>query len=104
MSEEEFSLILEKLKNHTEFIYYHLMGEPLTHPLLPTFLKMAKESGYKSIITTNGTLIESRGEELILLPALPKLWKNGRVSGLRVNGKTLDMEWKDGKVIQSSIY
>lgn len=65
MSEEEFSLILEKLKNHTEFIYYHLMGEPLTHPLLPTFLKMAKESGYKSIITTNGTLIESRGEELI---------------------------------------
>ena len=65
MSEEEFSVILKKLKNHTEFIYYHLMGEPLTHPLLPTFLKMARESGYKSIITTNGTLLENRGDELI---------------------------------------
>ncbi|MBQ9848740.1 MAG: radical SAM protein [Clostridia bacterium] len=65
MSTEEFSLILEKLKNQTKYIYYHLMGEPLTHPKLPEFIKMAGERGYKSIITTNGTLLKKRGAELL---------------------------------------
>lgn len=57
--------MLKRLKGYTEYIYYHLMGEPLTHPCLPEFLKMARESGYKSIITTNGTLLWKRGEELL---------------------------------------
>ena len=65
MTEEEFNIILRKLKGQTEYIYYHLMGEPLTHPLLPRFIKMADEQGYKSIITTNGTLLKKRGEELL---------------------------------------
>ena len=65
MNEEEFSLVLDKLKGKTKFIYYHLMGEPLTHPKLPEFIKLAGEKGYKSIITTNGTLLEKRGEELL---------------------------------------
>ncbi len=65
MTVEEFSLILEKLQGHTKYIYYHLMGEPLTHPLLPEFIKLAKKSGYKSIITTNGTLLNKRGSELL---------------------------------------
>lgn len=65
MSVDEFSLILDKLKNQTRYIYYHLMGEPLTHPLLPEFIKMAGEMGYKSIITTNGTLLKKRSQELL---------------------------------------
>ncbi len=65
MDKDEFAVILDKLKGYTEFIYYHLMGEPLTHPLLPDFIKMAGEQGYKSIITTNGTLLESCGETLL---------------------------------------
>ena len=65
MSKEEFSLILDKLKEKTKFIYYHLMGEPLTHPQLAEFLKMANERGYKSIITTNGTLISKCGNEIL---------------------------------------
>lgn len=62
---DEFSVIIEKLKDQTKFIYYHLMGEPLTHPLLPEFIKMAGEKGYKSIITTNGTLLKKRSQELL---------------------------------------
>ncbi len=65
MSKDEFALILEKLQGYTEYIYYHLMGEPLTHNDLPEFLKMAGERGYKSIITTNGTLLKKRGKELL---------------------------------------
>ena len=65
MSLERFSLILDKLSEQTKYIYYHLMGEPLTHPLLPEFIKLAGERGYKSIITTNGTLLAKRKEELL---------------------------------------
>lgn len=65
MSEEEFTLILDKLKGYTGYIYYHLMGEPLTHPLLSKFIRIAGEQGYKSIITTNGTLLKKREEELL---------------------------------------
>lgn len=66
MSIDEFSLILEKLKEQTKYIYYHLMGEPLTHPRLPEFIKLAGKYGYKSIITTNGTLLKTRGDALLL--------------------------------------
>ena len=65
MNKEEFAFILEKLTQQTKYIYYHLMGEPLTHPLLPEFIKLAGERGYKSIITTNGTLLTKRGAELL---------------------------------------
>lgn len=65
MSEDKFLQILEKLKEQTKFIYYHLMGEPLTHPELPKFIKSAGNMGYKSIITTNGTLLNSRKDELL---------------------------------------
>jgi len=65
MTEGDFSTVLEKLKGQTEYIYYHLMGEPLTHPALPRFLTLAKEKGFRSVITTNGTLLQKRGEELL---------------------------------------
>ena len=65
MTETEFSTILEKLKGQTEYIYYHLMGEPLTHPELPRFLALAKENGFRSVITTNGTLLHKRKAELL---------------------------------------
>ena len=65
MSEDEFALVLDKLKEQTKYIYYHLMGEPLTHPKLPQFLKMASEQGYKSIITTNGTLLNKRIDDIL---------------------------------------
>ena len=65
MVPEEFTRILEQLRGKTQYIYYHLMGEPLTHPLLPQFLRTAAEYGFKSVITTNGTLLHKCGDGLI---------------------------------------
>ena len=65
MTEEEFSRVLDALEGKTKYIYYHLMGEPLTHPALPTFLSMAKTRGFLSCITTNGTLLSRHGDALI---------------------------------------
>ncbi len=66
MTYGEFNHILNSLSGITKYVYYHLMGEPLTHPELAKFIKLAGEKGFKSIITTNGTLLKSRGEEILL--------------------------------------
>ena len=65
MQTEEFATILNKLSGYTKYLYYHLMGEPLTHRELGNFIRLANNQGYKSIITTNGTLLHRRGCELI---------------------------------------
>lgn len=65
MRPEDFRHILQQLQGQTQYIYYHLMGEPLLHPQLPEFLRLAKEQGFKSVITTNGTLLGKRGQEIL---------------------------------------
>lgn len=73
LTEEEFAVLARKLRPHAEYLYFHLMGEPLLHPLLDVFLKTAGELGFKVIITTNGTLVEEKGEILRRNPALIKV-------------------------------
>ena len=41
------------------------MGEPLTHPLLPRWITLARERGFRSVLTTNGTLLGRRGAEIL---------------------------------------
>ncbi len=65
MTEEEFGIALDKLRPYTEYIYLHVMGEPLTHPLLKTFIEMGNARGFKVAITTNGTLLKTRGDDII---------------------------------------
>ena len=64
MTMEEFTQIVDKLQGITKYIYLHVMGEPLTHPMLPDFIKYARGKGFKVAITTNGTLLSQRKEEL----------------------------------------
>ena len=65
MSLAEFSLILDRLDGVTEYIYLHVMGEPLTHRGIADFISLATSRGFKCAVTTNGTLLSSRGDELI---------------------------------------
>ena len=62
---DEFSVVLDKLQGVTEYIYLHVMGEPLTHPDLCKLIDLAGSRGFKCAITTNGTLLNKRGEELL---------------------------------------
>lgn len=65
VSMDEFLLTMNKLKGITEYIYFHLMGEPLLHPMLPDFIRKSKELGFRPAITTNGTLIQNRGKDIV---------------------------------------
>ncbi|MBO5648625.1 MAG: SPASM domain-containing protein [Clostridia bacterium] len=65
LSEEEFLILAEKLRPWASYLYFHLMGEPCAHPLLPRFLALANNMGFQTIITTNGTLLPSRADALL---------------------------------------
>ena len=65
MTEQEYARVLQQLQGKTEYIYHHLMGEPLVHPLLPRFIQMAKEAGFHPMLTTNGTLLDRCGDALL---------------------------------------
>lgn len=73
MTKEEFSSLLPKLRPWTDFLYLHLMGEPLCHPLLAAFLEESGKYGFKLIITTNGSLLEKQQATLLSAPALHKV-------------------------------
>ena len=59
MSAQEFGLVLSRLEGYVQYVYLHVMGEPLLHPELPTLLALAKARDMKICITTNGTLLQS---------------------------------------------
>ena len=73
MTEEEFSSLLPKLRPWTDYLYFHLMGEPLCHPHLAAFAHLAGEAGFRIILTTNGTLLEEKQDILLNAPALHKV-------------------------------
>ena len=73
LAEEELSVLLPKLRPYTDFLYFHLMGEPLLHPKLARFLALAGDLGFKVILTTNGTLLKKQQEMLLASPALHKI-------------------------------
>lgn len=73
MAPEEFSILAPKLRPYTDFLYFHLMGEPLCHPQLEAFLEIAHDHGFRVILTTNGTLLSRQQELLLSAPALHKI-------------------------------
>lgn len=73
MTKDEMQAILPKLRPYTDYLYFHLMGEPLCHPLLEEFLSLAAQFDFKVILTTNGTLLKEKESILLHSPALHRI-------------------------------
>ena len=69
LSEAEFTALAGKIREHTKYLYFHLMGEPLLHPHTGRFLEIARDMGFNVTIATNGVLIKEKEDELLRFPA-----------------------------------
>lgn len=73
MTEDEFKLLLFRLQPWTDFLYFHLMGEPLCHPMLYRFLELAAREGFRVILTTNGLALPRHAAHLCSAAGLHKV-------------------------------
>lgn len=57
MEINKFKYIINNLKPYTQYLYFHLMGEPLMHPEINKLINMASKD-FKINITTNGYYLD----------------------------------------------
>ena len=72
MSIEEFKHIIKEIKDYTDYVYLHIMGEPLLHPHLNEFISICKDNNINVNITTNGSLLKQK-EEILLNNSIRQL-------------------------------
>ena len=73
MSLEEFQSVVEKIKAYTDYIYLHVKGEPLLHPLLDDILTICDNSLLKVNITTNGVFLKEKKDILLNHPSVRQI-------------------------------
>lgn len=54
---DEFEFLLNKINNYTDYLYFHILGEPLLHPRINELIDIASKQ-FKINITTNGYLMD----------------------------------------------
>ena len=73
LSPAEFRLLAEKIRPYTDYLYLHVLGEPLMHPQLEGLLDICRDLSFRVVITTNGTLLPAQETMLLSSPALYKI-------------------------------
>ena len=73
ISVEAFRAAAGQLRRYTDYLYLHLMGEPLLHPQLEELLAVCAGLRFHTVITTNGVLLPRQSAALLASPALYKV-------------------------------
>jgi MoaA/NifB/PqqE/SkfB family radical SAM enzyme len=68
MGRELFERVIAEAAPLTEQVCFHLMGEPLTHPLFAEYVSLCSDHSIPINLTTNGTLLSEARIEALLNP------------------------------------
>lgn len=70
MSQSEFEHVIKEIFPYTDYVYFHIKGEPLMHPELAYFFDLCEAYHLKVNLTTNGTLLKQMRSLLLSKAAL----------------------------------
>jgi radical SAM protein with 4Fe4S-binding SPASM domain len=73
MGRVDFETILTRIRDYTDYLSLHVLGEPLLHPDLGFLLDTCHQQDIKVNLSTNGTLISQHGALLLSKPALRQI-------------------------------
>src|SRR3989338_6150734 len=69
-SEKVFENHVRQIAPLTELICFHLMGDPLVHPMLSELIRICEKYPAKIFFVTNGVLLKEIHQSLLLSPAM----------------------------------
>lgn len=104
ISLDNFKKLLEELKGYTKYLYFHVMGEPLLHPMINELIDVAHEEGFLINLTSNGYFIKKIMDNKNVRQV------NVSLHGLALeNGKSLNEYFNDlfeatDKMVQNGTY
>lgn len=90
--------------DHAGVMVNQILKESTYQNLFDTHPPFQIDGNFGATAGMTEMLLQSQGDSIDLLPALPAIWANGSVTGLRARGNvTVSMKWENTRLVQAEL-